>query len=105
MLRKNVKGLGKTGLDIFRRRILGVWAKFYPLIDQTTLTVVEKLELPGRAEDLRDMLDQNWKKLEVEDLEVNDEEEEKRKAFVRILERATGVDLEGNIDSIKSEAV
>lgn len=105
MLRKNVKGLGKTGLDIFGRRIQGVWAKFYPFVDQRTLAAVEKLELPGSAEDLKDMLDQNWKKLEVKDIEAKDEEEKKRKAFVRILERAVGADLEGNMNSIKSEAV
>lgn len=104
LLRKNVKGLGKTGLDIFGRRIQGVWPKFYPFVDQRTLAAVEKLGLPGSTEELREMLDENWEKLEVKDIEAKDEEEKKRKAFVRILERALGADLEGNIDSIKSEA-
>ncbi|KAL9077652.1 MAG: hypothetical protein Q9161_000024 [Pseudevernia consocians] len=104
MLRKNVKGLGKTGLDIFGRRIQGVWSKFYPFVDQRTLAAVEKLGLPDSTEELREMLDENWEKLEVKDIEAKDEEEKKRKAFVRILERAIGADLEGNIDSIKSEA-
>ena len=104
MLRKNVKGLGKTGLDIFGRRMQGVWAEFYPFIDQRTLAAVEKLGLPGTAEELKDVLDENWEKLEVKDVEAKDEEEKKRKSFVRILERAVGADLEGNIDSIKSEA-
>ena len=104
MLRKNVKGLGKTGLEIFGRRIQGVWPEFYPFIDQRTLAAVEKLGLPGSAEELKDVLDENWEKLEVKDVEAKDEKEKKRKAFVRILERAVGVDLEGNIDSMKSEA-
>lgn len=104
MLKKNVKGLGKTGLDIFGRRIQGVWPKFYPFVDQRTLAALESLGLPGSAEELRDVLDENWEKLEVKDIEAKDEEEKKRKAFVRILERAVGADLEGNIDSLKSEA-
>ena len=103
MMRKNVKGLGKTGLDIFGRRIQGVWPSFYPFVDQRTLAAVEKLGMPGSAEELRNVLDENWEKLDVRDIEAKDEEEEKRKAFVRILERAVGADLEGNIDSIKSE--
>ena len=103
MLKKNIKGLGKTGLDIFGRRIQGAWPEFYPFIDQRTLAAVEKLGLPGSAEKLKDVLDENWEKLEVKDVESKDEEEKKRKAFVRILERAVGADLEGNVDSIKSE--
>ena len=103
MLRKNVKGLGKTGLDIFARRIQGVWPQFYPFVDQRTLAAVEKLGLPGRSEELRKLLDENWGRLEIEDIAAKDEEEKKRKAFVRILERAVGADLEGNTDSIKSK--
>ncbi|KAL9135136.1 MAG: hypothetical protein Q9175_003673 [Cornicularia normoerica] len=102
VLRKNVKGLGKTGLDIFGRRIQGVWPEFYPFADQRTLAAVEKLGLPGSAEELRNMLNENWGKLEVKDIEAKDEEEKRRKAFVRVLERAVGADLEGNIDSIKT---
>lgn len=104
MLRKNVKGLGKTGLDIFGRRIQGVWPKFYPFADQRTLVALASLGLPDSAEELRDVLDRNWEKLKVKDIEAKDEDEKKRKAFVRILERAVGADLEGNIDSIKTEA-
>ena len=104
MLRKNVKGLGKTGLDIFGRRIQGVWPNFYPFVDQRTLAALEKLDLPGSAEELRNLLDERWEELEVEEVETKDTAERKRKAFVQILERAIGADLEGNIDSIKSEA-
>ena len=104
MLRKNVKGLGKTGLDIFGRRIQGVWPEFYSFVDQRTLAAVEKLGLPGSADKLRNLVDEEWGNLQVKDIEPKDGEEKKRKAFVRILERAVGADLEGNIDSIKSEA-
>lgn len=44
-----------------------------------------------------------WEKLEIEAIEADGEEEKKRKAFVRILERAVGADLEGIIDHIKAE--
>lgn len=104
MLRKNVKGLGKTGLNIFGRRIQSVWPNFYPFVDPRTLAAAEKLGLPGSADELRNMLDEHWEKLEAKDIEAKDEEEKKRKAFVRLLERAVGADLEGNIDSVQSEA-
>ena len=103
MLRKNVKGLGKTGLDIFARRIQGVWPQFYPFVDQRTRAAVEKLGMPGSSEELRNLLDENWGRLEIEDIEAEDEEEKKRKGFVRMLERAVGADLEGNTDSIKTK--
>ena len=99
--RKNVKGLGKTGLDIFGRRIQGVWPEYYPFVDQRTLAAVEKLGLPGNADKLRNLVDEEWENLQVKDIEANDEVEKKRKG---ILERAVGADLEGSIDSIKSEA-
>ena len=104
MLRKNIKGLGKTGLDIFGRRIQGVWPKFFPFVDQKTLAALDKLGLPSSAEELRRLLDEKWELLEVKEIEAKDKAEKKRKAFVQILERAIGADLEGNIDSIKSEA-
>lgn len=104
MLRKNIKGLGKTGLDIFGRRIQSVWLRAYPLVDQRTLAAVEKLGLPASAEKLRDLLHEKWEQFDVEDIEAKDEAEKRRKAYVRILERAIGADLEGNIDSIKSQA-
>lgn len=104
MLRKNIKGLGKTGLDIFGRRIQSVWLRAYPFVDQRTLAAVEKLGLPASAEKLRDLLHEKWEQFDVEDIEAKDEAEKRRKAYVRILERAIGADLEGNIDSIKSQA-
>lgn len=104
MLRKNIKGLGKTGLDIFGRRIQSVWLRAYPFVDQRTLAAVEKLGLPASAEKLRDLLDEKWEQFDVEDIEAKDEAEKRRKAYVRILERAIGADLEGNIGSIKSQA-
>ena len=104
MLKKNVKGLGKTGLDIFFRRVQGIWPVSYPFADQRTLLALEKLGLPGDADEIKELMDEHWKKLEIKDIEAKDEGEKKRKAFVRILERAVGADLEGNVDSVRTEA-
>ena len=103
MLKRHVKGLGKTGLDIFGRRIQGIWPEFFPFIDDRTLGAVEMLGLPKSAEELKDLVDENWEQLETEDIEAKDENEKKRKAFVRILERVVGSQLEGNIDQVKAQ--
>ena len=104
MLQKNIKGLGKTGLDIFFRRMQGVWPKSYPFADQRTLAAAEKLGLPNTAKGLRILIDENWEKLETGDINAGDEEEKRRKAFVRVLERAVGADLEKKVDQVKAEA-
>ena len=104
MMKKHVKGLGKTGLDIFARRIQGAWKEFYPFIDERTAGAVESLGLPSSAEALRDVLDEHWSELETKDIEAKDEDEKRRRAFVRILERAVGASLEGNVDSVKAQA-
>ena len=104
ILRKNVKGLGKTGLDIFGRRIQGVWPAFYPFVDQRTSAALEKLRLPADAEGLDRLLTERWKGLETRDIDAKDDDEKKRKAFVRILERAIGADLEGNTDTLRTKA-
>jgi len=84
MLKKYVKGLGKTGLDIFGRRIQGVWPNFHPFIDGKTSTAVEKLGLLGNAEELNELMENHWEKLEVEDIESKDLEEKKRKSFLKM---------------------
>lgn len=60
MLKKNIKWLGKMGLDIFGRRIQWVWEEWYPFFDERTLGVVEKLGLPGEAEGLRELMEEHW---------------------------------------------
>lgn len=101
---KSVKGFGKTGLEIFSRRIQGVWPAFYPFIDRKTAAALEKLGLPADADDMNELLTSNWKDLDIKDIDAKDEIEKKRKAFVRVLERAIGADLEGNIDELKAKA-
>ena len=104
-IKSSVKGIGKTGIDIFRRRIQGVWPACYPFVDQKTSASLEKLGLPGDAEGLEQLIDKHWDDLKVEDIEAKDQEEKKRKAFVRLLERAVGADLEGNIDDVKAQVI
>ena len=105
ILKKSVKGLGKTGIDIFSRRIQGLWPTFYPFVDQKTSSALEKLGLPSEADELKEVLEENWEKIDVNTVEAADEEARKRKVFVRILERAVGADLEGNTDTVKAHIV
>ncbi|KAI4101837.1 MAG: hypothetical protein LQ339_004883 [Xanthoria mediterranea] len=103
MLRKHIKGLGKTGLDIFGRRIQAQWPALYPFADQRTLSGLQKLGLPGTAEELKKLLDHHWAELNTQGFEGN-EDEKKRRVFVQVLERAIGVDLEGNADGVRARA-
>lgn len=103
MLKKNVKGLEKTGLDIFFRRVQAIWPVSYPFADQRTLSALEKLGLPNNTDKMKQMLDEHWKEVRIDDVKAKDEEEKKRKTFVRLLERAVGADLEGNVDSMRAE--
>ena len=103
MLKTHVKGLGKTGLDIFARRIQGLWPECYPFADQRTLSGLQKLGLPATAEELQKQLDQHSTELDL-NMFPGDSEEKKRRAFVQILERAVGVDLEGNADKVRADA-
>ena len=104
IIKTSVKGMGKTGIDIFRRRIQGVWPECYPFIDQKTSASLEMFGLPSEAKDLENSIERHWKELEVEGIEAKDEKEEKRKVFVRLLEHAVGAHLEGNVDAVKVEA-
>ncbi|KAL8741132.1 MAG: hypothetical protein Q9190_006228 [Brigantiaea leucoxantha] len=103
ILKNHVKGLGSTGLDIFVRRVQWLWLAAYPFTDARTRSSLEKLGLPGDAEQLKALMENSWEQLDAEDIE-GDMAAKKRKAFVRILERAVGLDLEGNMDSAKSSA-
>ena len=104
MIQDNVKGMGKTGLDIFGRRIQGSWGEWYPFADQKTSDALEQMGLPRDAEQLKSLLEEHWKELNAEDV-IGDGEERKRRIFVRVLERAIGAELEGNLDEMKAKAL
>ncbi len=110
MLRENVKGLGPTGLDIFCRRVQGIWGEVFPFVDKRTGRALGGLGLPEGGEGLRKLVNENWGVLgdgegEGEDgAKGADLEERKRRAFVRILEGAVGAELEGKADVVLREA-
>ena len=104
LIQKHVKGIGKMGLDIFARRIQGSWGEWYPFADGTTSYALKNLELPGDGQQLKALLDEDWDKLNTNDV-IGDGEEKKRRVFVRVLERAIGAQLEGRLDEMKAKAV
>ena len=104
ILQKTIKGMGPTGLDIFGRRIQGSWGEWYPFADQKTLDALGQLGLPTNADQLKNVLDEHWKELVVDGV-IGDDEERRRRAFVRVLERAIGADLEGKLDDMRAEAM
>ena len=73
-------------------------------MDGRTAGSLEKIGLPSDADELRDLLQENWKDINSDDVLGKDGDEKQRRAFVIILERAVGADLEGNVDDVKNEA-
>ena len=102
---QHIKGLAKTGLDIFGRRIQGLWGEWYPFGDERTLGALAKLGLPGDAVALKELVEGEWKSLDVPEEITGQSEERQRKVFVRILERAIGSELEGNLEDMKKAAL
>lgn len=105
LLQSGIKGLAKTGLDIFGRRIQGHWAEWYPFGDERSLGATGRLGLPEDAQALSKLLEGHWKSLDVPTNLLGKDDEKKRRAFVRILERAVGADLEGSLDEVKRTAL
>jgi hypothetical protein len=103
-LKEQIKGLGPTGVNIFLRRVQWLWYAAYPYIDDRTGLSLRKLGLPEEANDLEKALDQQWSKLDKKDFVGKDDATKKRRAFVTILERAIGADLEGKIDAVLEAA-
>lgn len=104
-----VKGIGKTGLDIFFRRLQWAWEEAYPFVDDKTAKALEGLGLSGDAQELSRLMEQNWDDLKSEEsvkaiIGDSGDVEGRRKVFVVVLERAVGGTLEGNAGSLKEEA-
>ena len=105
LLQSSIKGLGKTGLDIFFRRVQWSWPEAYPFVDERTGRGLEQLGLPKSADGLVKMIDAEWKGLDTKNLKVkSDKEGLKRRAFVVVCERATGADLEGKSEALLEAA-
>lgn len=103
-LKEAVKGLGPTGVNIFLRRVQWLWQAGYPYIDNRTGLSLRKLGLPEEAEDLEKRILQHWNKLDRKNVAGKDDTAKKRRAFVTVLERAIGADLEGKIDAVLEAA-
>ena len=100
LLTSSIKGLGKTGMSIFFRRIQWLWEECYPYVDDRTGHALEELGLPSQAEQLAEMIDENWDELKESVATKKDENTQKRHAFVMLLERAIGAELEKNTQTI-----
>lgn len=103
-LTKGIKGMGRTSVDIFQRRIQGVWKECYPFIDARTRSSVEKLGLDSDPIGLRNQINDVWGEINLGEIKVRGAAEKERMVFVRILERAIGADLEGKTDELLEEA-
>lgn len=105
LLKKSINGLGNTGLDIFLRRVQWIWKQGYPYIDGRTRISLKEIGLPDEAEALRAAIEDHWKELDVNHVAGDDEATKKRRAFVMILERTVGADLEGQIQHLLKAVV
>ncbi|KAK0249239.1 hypothetical protein LTR12_017880 [Friedmanniomyces endolithicus] len=103
-MQKRVKGLGKTGLSIFFRRVQWLWDESYPFIDDRTVESLRKLGLPEDGEELRELIELHWGELDTKDLAGDDDSMRKRRALVTVLERAIGSDLEGKHEALLEAA-
>lgn len=103
-MKESIKGLGNTGLDIFLRRVQWLWEAGFPYVDGRTQDSLRKMGLTQDAEELQKLVEQLWSKLDTKHLAGQGEAAKKRRAFVVILERVTGADLEGKVDEVLQEA-
>lgn len=103
-LKDSIKGLGDTGINIFFRRVQWKWDLLHPYVDNRTVDSLRKFGLPYEADALSKAVDENWKKLNTKHVDGSNEAQKKRRAFVIILERVTGADLEGKIETVLSAA-
>ncbi|OQO03900.1 hypothetical protein B0A48_10542 [Cryoendolithus antarcticus] len=100
LLKSSIKGVGETGLNIFFRRVQWQWLSAYPNVDGKTADSLRKLGLPQDPSELVELITANWKALKKVELAGADEGQRKRRAYVMVLERAVGTDLEGNIEAV-----
>jgi len=113
-VKSKVKGVGKTGVEIARRRLQGVegWEGLGPFIDARTKGVLERMGVGGDADEVWELVvgcigdgdevdiagDGGERKLQGES------ERAKWKAFVTVLERAVEADLAGKVDEVLERA-
>ena len=106
LLTRSIKGIGKTGMSIFFRRIQWLWEECFPYIDERTEKVLQQLGIPIEPEELKKLVEEDWDELsklkgiaEGKSIEIK-----KRRAFVVLLERAVGAGLENKVDEVLGQA-
>ncbi|KAF2716852.1 hypothetical protein K431DRAFT_198168, partial [Polychaeton citri CBS 116435] len=103
-LKREVKGFGATSIDIFLRRVQWMWKHAFPYIDGKSADSLRDLGLPMNGEELEELLNTHWKDLDTSEVAGDDEASKKRRAFVILLERATGAGLENRLEQVKEAA-
>ncbi len=103
-LQHSINGLGATGIKIFLRRVQWLWEAGYPYVDDRTQNALRKLGLPEEGEDLQKLVDKHWKSLSTAKINGQGEAQKQRRAFVTVLERAIGADLESKVDHLLQAA-
>ena len=87
ILQSSIEGLGKTGIDIFFRRMQWRWLKCFPFMDDRHWKAVGLLGLPQDADELVELVCDHWDKLGRIGLD-----DRKRCAFITVLKRAVGTE-------------
>jgi len=115
-VKSKVKGVGKTGVEIARRRLQGVerWEGLGPFVDARTKGVLERMGVSGDAEQVWELVVGCVDGGDVDGVEVAGDGGEgklkggsdraKWKAFVTVLERAVEADLAGKVDEVLEQA-
>ncbi len=81
---KRFKGMGDVGVDIFFRETQLVWDELHPFIDKKALKTAKKLNLPGDAQGLADLVDAD--------------------AFPRLVAALVRVELDGDAKRVRKHA-
>ena len=110
---KTIKGMGKTGAEIFCRRIQAVegWGDaIWPFADGRSLEAVRNLGVEVKdADDLQEKVETlvDWDKvgtMGLDQAERMDMEQQIQVEYVVLLERAVGASLEGKIEQVRQAA-
>ncbi|OCL12782.1 hypothetical protein AOQ84DRAFT_284445, partial [Glonium stellatum] len=99
VLWSSIKGISKAGLDIFSRRIQWQWLEAFSFINNRDRQAVGLLGLSHDVNELVELVWDHWNKLRRVELD-----DRKRRAFVTVLERAEGAELESKTDMVLAKA-
>jgi hypothetical protein len=110
---QKVKGIGKTGAELFCRRVqcLDGWDGVFPSADGKSLEACKEVGLDVKdAEDLDQVMEREVDWTQVGNMGLENplselrKEQKQRLAFVLVLERAIGASLEGKLQDVRKAA-